>query len=228
MTQSPFLINPHLRKQNYDPLIGFEPICQFVNSPTVIVVNGTSAYRSLGDLLSAARAPSSNLSMAGNPASVSQIGLELLKLSANINMTFVPYTGAGPQVTALLGDHVTAAFAAYTAFSDHIKSGRLRALASLSRIEAAPDVPTFAELGFSELEFDAWTGLLAPAKTPNETLAQLGAWFVAAMHEPEIKLKLAALQLSLVNKCGFDFAALLRKQHEQFGRIIREANIKPE
>src|SRR5262245_22047652 len=226
MTQPPFIINPHLRKQNYDPLEGFEPICELANSSTVIVVNRTSAYRSLADLLGAARARPGELTMAGNPASTSQIGFEILRRAANINMTFVPYAGAAPQATALLGGHVTAAFAASTAFSDHLKSGRLRALATLSRIEMLPDVPTFTELGLSELTADAWTGLLAPAKTPKETITQLGEWFVAAVHAPEVKTKLAVQQLSPAGVCGPAFAALLRKQYEDFGRVIREANIK--
>jgi tripartite-type tricarboxylate transporter receptor subunit TctC len=152
----------------------------------------------------------------------------MLKRAARVDMTFVPYPGSAPQVTALLGGHVTAAFAPYPVFTDHLNSGRLRVLASLSRIDTSPEVPTFEEAGFTEIAADSWTGVLAPAKTPKGTVARLADLFTAAMHVPEVKTKLAALQLFPVGMCGSDFAALLRKQYDDFGRIIREANIKGE
>jgi tripartite-type tricarboxylate transporter receptor subunit TctC len=228
MTQPVFVINPHFRKQNYDPLAGFEPICKLVTFPTVIVVNSASPYRKLIDLLNAARARPGDLTMAGVPASTVQIAFEMLKRAAKIDMTFVPYPGSAPQVTALLGGHVTAAFAPHPVFSDNLKSGRLRALATLARIETAPDVPTFAELGFSEVEADAWTGLVAPAKTPKESVTQLSGWFTAAMQVPEVKTKLAVQEFVPLVTCGSDFSALLRKQYEDFGRVIRAAGIKGE
>jgi len=226
MTQPPLVINAHLRKQNYDPLSSFEPICNLVNFPIVVVVNSESPYRSLGDLLNAARARPGDLTMAAIPASTPQLAFEMLKRAAQIDMTFVPYPGSAPQVTALLGGHVTAAFAPYAVFTDHLNSGKLRILASLSRIETSPEVPTFAEVGFPHITADSWTGVFAPAKTPKETLARLVDWFAAAIHVPEVKTKLATQQMFPVGMCGSDFSALLRKQNGDFGRIIREANIK--
>jgi tripartite-type tricarboxylate transporter receptor subunit TctC len=226
MTQPPLVINPHLRKQNYDPLASFDPICKLVTFPTIIVVNSASPYRTFNDLLNAARARPGELTMAAIPASTPQIAFEMLKRAAKIDMTFVPYPGSAPQVTALLGGHVTAAFAPYPIFSDNLNAGKLRALATLLRIETSPNVPTFAELGFGEIEADPWTGIFAPAKTPKEMLTQLAGWFTAAMQIPAVKSKLDAQQFTPVGTCGSDFAALLRKQYEDFGRVIREANIK--
>jgi tripartite-type tricarboxylate transporter receptor subunit TctC len=230
MTQAPFIINPLLRKQNYHPLTNFEPICYLVSFPSVIVVNSASPYRTLADLLNAARAKPGDLTMAGTPAGALQIAFEMLKRSANVDMTFVPYPGGAPAVTALLGEHVTAVFTTYAILADHLKSGKLHALATLSqtRIETLPDVPTFAESGYKEIEADSWTGLVAPAKTPKETVSQLAGWFTAAMQVPEVKAKLVVQGLFPVGTCGADFAALLRNQYEEFGRVIREANIKGE
>jgi tripartite-type tricarboxylate transporter receptor subunit TctC len=228
MTQPAFVINAHLRRQNYDPLTGFEPICNLVEFPVVLVVNSDSPYRTLVDLLNAARARPGNLTVASLPASWMQLAFEKQKHTAQVDMTFVPYPGSAPQVTALLGGHVTAAFAAYPVFADHLKSGKLRALASNSRIEAFPEVLTFAEAGFADLAVAAWTGLFAPAKTPKETVLRLANWFTAAMAIPEVKTKLTAQELYPVGMCGSDFAALLRKQYDSFGRIIHEANIKTE
>jgi tripartite-type tricarboxylate transporter receptor subunit TctC len=233
----PFVINPHLRKLNYDPLTSFEPICNLVRSPLLIVVNSASPYRTLGDLLSAARTKPGDLTLAGaGPGSTLHIAFEMLKRAANINITFVPYPGDAPAVNALLGEHVTSVFAPYPGVAEQLKAGRLRALATASRArdEPLPDVPTVAESGFvaqsgfKDYETDFWNGLVAPAKTPKETVSQLAGWFTTALQAQETKRKLAAQGLFPVGMCGADFAALLRKQYDDFGRVIREASIKAE
>jgi tripartite-type tricarboxylate transporter receptor subunit TctC len=89
-----------------------------------------------------------------------------------------------------------------------------------------PDVPTVAESGFKDFEADIWFGVVAPAKTPNETIAQLAGWFIAAIEVPEIKAKLATQGLFPVGTCGAAFGAFTRKQYDDYGRAIREANIK--
>jgi tripartite-type tricarboxylate transporter receptor subunit TctC len=158
LAQTPFIINPLLRKVNYDPLTSFEPICNLVNEYTVIVVNGTSPYHTLGDLIGAARAKPSELTGASLPASVSQFVFDTLKRAANVDMTHVPFPGQAPAINALLGGHVTFIVSPYSGVSEQLKAGRLRALAipSQTRIEALPDVPTIAESGFSALDGDIW------------------------------------------------------------------------
>jgi tripartite-type tricarboxylate transporter receptor subunit TctC len=130
-----FVINPHVRKLNYDPLTSFEPICYLTRTPTVILVNSASPYRTLADLMNAARA---------KPATLVQIAFEKLKRAANVNMTFVPYPGGATVITALLGGHVTSALSDFPGAAEQLKAGKLRALAAATqtRIEALPDVPT--------------------------------------------------------------------------------------
>ncbi len=127
---SPFVINPQVRHFDYDPLI-FEPICYLARSPTMIVVNGTSPYRTLADLLDAARERPRELTLAGlGPASAIQIAFEMLRRAAKVDMTFVPFPGTTPAINALLGDHVTAAFGNYGDMSGQIRPaayGRWRA-----------------------------------------------------------------------------------------------------
>ena len=99
-----FVVNPHLRKVNYDPLASFEPICYLVTSPTVIVVNAASPYRTLADLIAAARAKPGELTLASvGPGSAAHIAIEVLKRVADVNLTFVPYPGTAPAINALLG-----------------------------------------------------------------------------------------------------------------------------
>jgi tripartite-type tricarboxylate transporter receptor subunit TctC len=225
------VINPHVRKVSYDPLQSFEPICRLVTSPTVYSVNSASSYRTLGDLIDAARAKPDSLSLAASgPASPFQIGFEVLKRAADVRITFVPFPGAAPAINALLGGHVTSTFGTYSAVSEHVKAGKLRVIAtgSRTRLDVLPDAPTVQELGYRDYEVDIWYGLVAPARTPKESITELAGWLTTAMQVPEVRAKLAVQGLDPATMCGADFSALLRSQFEEYGQIIREANIKAE
>jgi tripartite-type tricarboxylate transporter receptor subunit TctC len=231
MMGASFVINPNLKKLNYDPLNSFEPICYLVDSPNVIVVNSLSPYRTLSDLLSAARARPGELTLASTaPATSQHIAFELLKRAANVDITHVPFAGAAPAVTALLGEHVTSVLADYAAVAEQLNSGKLRALATTSRTRAEPlpDVPTVAESGYTGYEVTAWQGLVGPANTAKETVSQLAGWFTTTMRVPEVKAKLVVQGLYPVGICGADFGVFLRKQNADYGRAIRGANIKAE
>ena len=225
------LVASHLRKLNYDPLTSFEPICNLVGYPTVIAVNSASPYRTLADLLDAARAKPGELALASiGPATAYQIAIESLKHAAKVDMTFIPYPGGAPALNALLGEHVTSLFFSYSTMAEQLKAGKLRAIATWSRtrIEALPEVPTVAESGFKGYEMDEWNGLLAPARTPKNAVSQRAEWFTAALQAPEVKRKLVAQGVYPVGMCGADFGALRRKQYDEFGRVIRETSIKAE
>jgi tripartite-type tricarboxylate transporter receptor subunit TctC len=224
-----FVVIPHLRKLNYDPLTSFEPICLLVNSPNIIAVSSASSYRTLADLFNAARAMPGRLTLAGvGPASANQLAFEVLKRAANVDITFVSYPGGSQAASALLGDHVTSLFALYPNVVSFLNAGNLRALATTSRlrIDALPDVPTVAESGYPDYEANLWIGLFAPAKTPKDLLSQLANWFVTALQAPEVKAKLVAQGLYPVGICGAEFGAYVRKQYDEYGRIVRETNIK--
>jgi tripartite-type tricarboxylate transporter receptor subunit TctC len=231
MLANSFVINPHLKKVNYDPLTSFEPICYLARTPNIFAVNNSSPYRTLEDLLTAARARPGELTIASpGPGTIQHIGIEAFKRAANVNVTYVPFPGDAPAVNALLGQHVTSIFVTNTVVREHVNAGKLRAIATASRtrIESLPDLPTVAESGLQNYESDAWFGLVAPAQTPQEIVSQLAGWFSAAMQVPEIKAKLLGLGLLPIGTCGDDFAVHLRKQYDEYGRVLREANIKAE
>jgi tripartite-type tricarboxylate transporter receptor subunit TctC len=140
----------------------------------------------------------------------------------------VPYPGTAPAINALLGGHVTAVFADYPTVVSQLQSGRLRGLltASRARTPTLPDVPTFAEAGLGSYEADIFYGIVAPAATPEERLRQLIGWFTAALKAPETAPKLAQQGLFPVGQCGAEFGAFIRRQTEEYARIVREANIK--
>src|SRR5262249_37632799 len=151
------------------------------------------------------------------PASLPRIGFEQLKRAANVDITFVTYLGSAPSANALLGEHVTSVFISYAAVGEQMKAGKLRALAIATpgRIEALPDVPTLAEAGYN-VEADLWEGMVAPAKTPKETIVELTRWFTSALQDPETKHKLIAQGLFPAVTCGADFGAAIRKQYDKF------------
>jgi tripartite-type tricarboxylate transporter receptor subunit TctC len=228
LTSNTLLTNPHLRKVGYDALTSFEPICYLSRVPYVIAVNSTSPYRTLADFIDAARTKPGDLTLATTTASIGQIAFEMLKRTADVNMTLVPYAGDAPAVSALLGEHVTSVLFTYAAVAAQVSAGKLRVLATVSRerIAQLPGVPTVAEAGFGEIETDGWFGLFAPARTPTNMLARLASSFTTALHAPEIKAKLAVLGHEPVAMCGAEFAADLKKRFEEYGRVIREASIK--
>jgi len=229
MTTNSFVINPYLREVRYDPITSFEPVCYLVSSPEVVVVNSTSRYRTLADLLNAARPKPGELTMGSSgPGGSSHIAVEMLKLAANVNMHYIPFPSQVSAVNSLLGDHVTSAIISNKGEADHLKAGTLRALATTSRtrIKLLPDVPTVAESGYKDYEAEVRLWLFAPAKTPKETVSEVAGWFTAAMQAPEVKSKLVAQELYPVGMCGADFAAFVRKQYNDIGRVIREANIR--
>ena len=226
-----FVINPSLKKLNYDPFVSFAPVCHLVSSPLIIAVNSDSPYRSLADLIAAAHAKPGELTLASvAPATTQHIAFEMFKRVAAVNMIHVPYPGGAPAVTALLGGHVTAVIANYSEVEAHLAVGKLRPLATASRkrIQAAPDVPTVAESGYPNYESEVWFGLVAPAKTPAETISQLSGWFGAALETAAVKEKLQLQEMYPVGACGADFAAHLRSQFDVYARVIREADIKAE
>jgi tripartite-type tricarboxylate transporter receptor subunit TctC len=158
------------------------------------------------------------------------MAFEMLKRGANVNMTFVPYSGGPPAITALSGEHVTSAISDYSGGAEQLKAGKLRALATLSRthFDVLPDVPSIAEAGFDEIEDDLWFGLVAPATTPKETLTQLTDWFTTALDARDVKAKLAMQGLYPGRMCGEEFSVFIRNRHTEFGRVIRESNFKAE
>lgn len=223
-----FVINPHLRKVNYDPLTSFEPICQLVRSPLIIAVNSASSYRTLPDLLTAARTRPGELSLASvGPATIQHIAFEMLKHSAQVNITYIPYSGNPGAVNALLGGHVTAVLSNYENVADQLNAGTLRAVAtgSATRIESLPQVPTVSEAGYKNYEVENWFGLMAPSKTSINVISQLADWAKSAMEAPEVKSKLVNMALYPVRMCGTDFGAYLREQSVNYGRLIRESDL---
>jgi tripartite-type tricarboxylate transporter receptor subunit TctC len=223
-----FVINPPLKRATYDVAKNFEPVCYLAATPMVLVVQGSSPYKTLADLVAAARAKPGELAFAsGGPGSSLHVAIEVLKREAKLDINYVPYGGTAPAINTLMGGHVAAVWADYPTVVSQLQAGTLRGLVTTShaRVEPLPDVPTFAETGISQYEADIFYGLVAPAKTPADKLAQLSGWFGTALKAPDMKPKLAKQGLLPVGTCGAGFGDYMRKLGDDYARIIEEAHI---
>ena len=223
-----FVINPALKRGNYEVAKDFAPVCYLAATPMVLVVQASTPYKTLADLVAAARANPGKFAFAsGGPASSLHIAIEVLRRATGIDINYIPYGGTAPAIDALLGGHVTAVWADYPTVVSQLKAGTLRGLVTTShaRVATLPDVPTFAETGVSNYEADIFYGLVAPAKTPADTLTKLSALLSAALKAPGMAEKLGKQGLFPVGTCGAEFGAYMRKLGDDYARIISEAHI---
>jgi tripartite-type tricarboxylate transporter receptor subunit TctC len=224
-----FVVLPHVRKLNYDPLTDFVPICELATFPPLIVVNGDSPYQTLADFIAAAHARPGTLTYGTiGPATSSQIAFEMLKQAAKVDITFVPFTGYTPAMQALLAHQLTAVQADLATLQGQLQTGKLRALATTTakRVPVLPNVPTVIESGYKDVEAEFYGGVVAPAKTPQASVSRTIRWFSDAIKAPETKAKFASLGFGPGGQCGADFGAALRKDYDHYGRAIRDAHLQ--
>jgi tripartite-type tricarboxylate transporter receptor subunit TctC len=231
MAAPPLVINPQLNANaGFDPLRDFVPIAYLTAIANVLVVNPKVAASTLGELIALARANPGRLSYgSGGVGSANHLAAELLKSMAKIDMLHVPYKSATLALTGLLAGEVDVVIVAASSAAAYVKEGRLHALAALDakRSSAMPGVPTAAQAGIP-LAAVNWYVLLAPAGTPRAVVERLNAESVRAVNAPDMRERLAALGGEPMGGSPEDTAAFLRKEYEQWGKVIREAGIKAE
>lgn len=224
-----FVVNAAMKRGNYDVGKSFEPVCYLAATPIVFVVQGTAPYKTLAELVAAAKdKPGSVTFASGGPATSLHIAIEVLKRATGIDVNYVPYGGTLPAINALLGGHVQAVAADYPTVVAQLKAGTVRGLATTSekRVAALPDVPTLDETGLAKYDSEIFYGVVAPAKTPGPALKQLTDAFLAALKAPAMQPKLAQQGLFPVGTCGAPFGEFLRSQVADYERIIKDAHIQ--
>jgi tripartite-type tricarboxylate transporter receptor subunit TctC len=184
----------------------------------------------LSDLIEDARKNPGKLSAAALAATQSHLGLTLLKQKANVDITFVPFPGTAPIITALLGSHVTAMVDNYGGMAEQVNAGKLRVLATLSRVRIAAlsDVPTVAEAGYPGIEMESWFGVFAPANMKSETRSEVTELISSAIRTPDIRPKIEPLGLYPSGVCGSAFSGSLHELSASLESIIRNNNIQAE
>lgn len=219
------------KKLDWDPRKDFAPIAMLVSSPHVIAVNPKLPVHTLKELVDYARAHPNELNYAtsGN-GSVPHIGMELFKQKLNIQITHVPYKGAGPAVQDVLAGNVQMTVATPPSLAGFVTSGRLRplAVAAQSRIPMLPDVPTTAEAGFPGFELEAWVALFAPAGTPPDAVSALTEAAQKALQTSKVKEALAAAGVQAWYLAPAQLDAQVAKDIDYWQPVIRKAGITVE
>lgn len=226
---SQLAMNVNLRKDMpFHPLKDLALITQIVSVPEILVVGEKMPAKTLAELIAMAKAEPGKLVYASTGhGGMPHMAMELLRLTAGIQLVHTPYTGAAPAVNDLLGGHVQMMFADVPILLGNIRAGKLRALAigSGKRIETLPDVPTTVELGMPQVLADNWYGLVAPAATPQPVLAKLHQAAAEALRSPEVKSKLAAQSVIAVGNSSAEFSAYVKGEIDRWGKVIKEAGI---
>jgi len=221
-------ISPNLRRTlPYDPIKDFAPISRIGASQLVLVVHPGVSAKSVADLLALAKAKpgSVNFASAGS-GSTAHLAGELFKQLAAIDIVHVPYKGAGPAMTDLMGGQVQMLITGYSAALPHIKSGKLRALGVTGekRLTAAPDLPTIGET-VKGYEVTSWYGILAPARTPRVIVEQLHRELAAMARRPDMIERFRALGIEPEGNSPQEFSRQIGDEIAKWGRIVKLANV---
>jgi tripartite-type tricarboxylate transporter receptor subunit TctC len=228
MAAAPIAINGHLYKGlKYDVQKSFEPISQVMSAPCILAVRPDS-YKTLAELVAAARQQPGKLSFSSSGAGGSQhLAGELLQQKTGIKLIHVPYKGAAPALKDLLGGQVSMGFMTSLSSVPYFASGKLRALAVAApqRLPQLPDVPTMAEAGAPGVEVNSWSGLLAPAHTPPEIISRLHREVAKALAAPDVRERLVSQGAVVVGSTPTEFAAYLAREHADYGKLIRAIHL---
>ena len=222
-------IQPHLRKQSWDPIKDFAPITVVASYPLLIAVHPSVPANNLRELVQYAKANPGKLTYgsSGNGGPL-HIGAEIFKRTAGVDILHVPYKGNAPMTLAVLSGEVSMVFDSMTGPLPNIRAGKLKALGYMGekRSPQLPDVPTATEQGVPAV-YAAWNGMMAPAGTPPEAMAWLHREIVRAVQSPEVNERLLALGYEpKTNASPQEFAAVVASDLERFGKIIKETGIR--
>jgi tripartite-type tricarboxylate transporter receptor subunit TctC len=221
----PFMV----AKMPFDWQKDLAPISLVVRVPEVAVVNQTIAANTLAEFVAHARSNPGKINFGSAGAgSVTHLGVELLKTEAKIDLVHVPYRGAGPAITDLLGNHIQLLVSDAPVIASYVQSGKLKALATTSEARSMllPDVPTTGEAGYPRVNSDNWYGLVAPAGTPPDVLERLQKATVAVLRSPELKKQFDNLGAVLIPSTPDEFLAYIKSEQAKWGPLVAATGVK--
>jgi tripartite-type tricarboxylate transporter receptor subunit TctC len=223
------VINRNLYKLPQDPVKALAPVVAVASVPLVLYVNASIPAKNVDDLVKQAKADPKKFSFAsGGSGSPQHLAGELMKIQKQIDLLHVPYKGQGPAMADVVAGHVPVAFETTTVILPHIKSGKVRPLATTGekRAMSLPDVPTMNSLGFTDFEIANWYGVFVPQGTPKELVNRLNAEIRKALASPEVASKLADMGSSKVDGTPAQFAAFIEKEIPRWEMVVKKSNAK--
>ena len=223
------LLNSLHTQSKIDVTRDFAALTWVGSTPNLLVVNPSSPYKSVKDLLAAARAEPGKIAYAstGNGTS-NHLSMELFKVMSGTNLTHVPYKGSAPAITDLIGNQVQAMFDNLPNVIQHVKAGRLRALAitTAKRSSGLPEVPTVDEAGVPGYQVAVWFGVVAPAATPKDAVAKLNAEINRVLALADVKERFSQSGIEIVGGAPEVFDRHIREQVATWAKVVKDANIK--
>jgi tripartite-type tricarboxylate transporter receptor subunit TctC len=217
------------RKLPYDPVKDFAPITQAVSAVLVLVAHPSFPANSVKDLIAMARKKPGAITY-GSPGNGTSghLGTEMIRMAGKIDMVHVPYKGAAPALTDLLGGQITIYLSSIPPAVPLIRSGRLKAfgVTGSKRTASLPQVPTIAESGIPGYAVDNWYGVAAPAGAPREVITRLNTELVKILNMPDIRERFANEGSETAPSTPEQFGAFIRAEVEKWGKVVREANVK--
>ncbi len=221
-------------KIGYDPIKSFAPVTLIGTNPVVLVVNQNSPYKTLKDVVNAAKAKASSggLSSASAGTGTSQhLALELMAYKSGVKFTHIPYKGSGPAIQDVIGGQVDMMFDTTVVAGPHIQSGKLRAIAvtSSKRLASMPDVPTVAESGvpgLQDFEVVSWQAIFVPANTPAPIIDKLHGEIRTILAKPDMQEKLKNFGMEPADMSTTQIATFQKAEVEKWAQVIKAANIK--
>jgi tripartite-type tricarboxylate transporter receptor subunit TctC len=221
-------VNPALYKLHYDPIKSFTPISILATGPNVLVVNPESPFKTVKDLLAAAKAKPGELNYASaGVGSFQHLGAELFKLTAGVNIVHVPYKGGGPAMQDVIAGHVKIMFSSLVQTTPFIKSGQLIALGTggAKRNPVLPDVPTIAEAGVPGYVGDNWWGIVAPAGLPKPLADKIYKAVQEALKAPELQAQFEREGAATVDMSSVEFGKYIETEIVKWARVVKEGGI---
>ena len=223
------VFNPALYKSlSYSPTKDLAPVTLMGKFPMILVAGANSGIATAKDFIARAKAKPGDLSYASAGAgSPHHLAMELLKVEAGLFMVHVPYRGAAPALADVAGGQLPAMMVDLAAGAGFIKGGKVRALAvaNPTRLPQLPDVPTFAELGYKNVEAAALVGVVVPSATPPEVVNTLNRQLVAAINEPSVRTRMTDFGVEPVGSTSAQYAALLKSETARWHKLIRDLQI---
>ncbi|MCE1192789.1 MAG: tripartite tricarboxylate transporter substrate binding protein [Acidovorax sp.] len=228
----PQAIAPHLMaKLPYDHITAFEPVVILGTIPHILVVGANQPFKTVADLLAAAKAQPGKLAFAsGGNGTILQMQGELLQQQTGARFIHVPYKGDTPALQDTLAEQVQFMFAPAAAALPHVQAGKLRALAvtSARRLKALPDVPTMGEVGMKDFVVEQWQAVFAPAKTPAAVVQRLNQEINKALKDPAMVALADKLGVTLVGGTPQQLGDLQKADSAKWAKVIKDGNIKAE
>ena len=230
MGNAAFAIHESLySKLPYDAARDFAPLSQLPSSPLLLVAHPSLPVKMPKELVALAKSKPGQITYASSGSgSPHHLGVELLSSMAGIKMVHVPYKGAAPAVTDLLGGQVSLGIVALSASLPHVKTGKLTALGVTlpKRTVFAPDIPTVAEQGFPGFAVEFWMGALAPAATPREIVTRLNAEMVRVLQMPDVKERFLSQGFEVYSSAPQQFDAYIKAEIQKWANVVKESGAK--